>query len=79
MLGIDLEFRGQNVAHRMLDVAERMVQDEWNCKSIGLHVRQGADGVARLYTTRGYVRDTSGDIDRRPLIFLEAYWKNFEQ
>ncbi len=75
MLGIDLAYRGQGIADFLLDEAERIAFEDWKCTAVGLHVRRGAHGVAGLYMRRGYQRDPSGDIDRLPEIFLEAYAK----
>jgi GNAT superfamily N-acetyltransferase len=75
MLGIDLAYRGRGIADRLLEAAEKIAVESWGCKTAGLHVRRGAHGVAALYMRRGFQRDPSGDIDHRPRIFLEAYFK----
>lgn len=75
MFGIDLAYRGQGISEALLDEAERIAREDWRCQWVGLHVRRGAEGIARLYQKRGYQRDPSGDIDRMPVIFLEAYFK----
>lgn len=64
---------GKGIATPLLDEAERIAWG-WGVAAIGLHVRRGAHGVARLYQARGYQRDASGDMDR-PGVFLEAYAK----
>lgn len=75
MVGVDLDYRGQGIADLLIDEAERMARVDWDCTTIGLHVRRGALGVADLYVRHGYQRESSGDIDRLPEIFLEAYVK----
>jgi ribosomal protein S18 acetylase RimI-like enzyme len=75
MFGIDLNYRGQGIADALLDEAERIVREEWKCLTLGLHVRRGARGVAGIYMKRGFQRDPSGDLDKLPEIFLEAYVK----
>jgi GNAT superfamily N-acetyltransferase len=77
MFGIDLNYRGQGIAGVLLDEAERVVREDWKCPSLGLHVRRGAHGVADIYMKRGFQRDPSGDLDKLPEIFLEAYVKTF--
>lgn len=75
MFGIDLAYRGQGISEALLDEAERIAQEDWQCQWTGLHVRRGVEGIARMYQRRGYQRDFTGDIDRLPVIFLEAYLK----
>ncbi|MFL5812346.1 MAG: GNAT family N-acetyltransferase [Bdellovibrionia bacterium] len=75
MFGIDLNYRGQGIADALLDEAERIVREDWKCPTLGLHVRRGAHGVAGVYIKRGFQRDPSGDLDKLPEIFLEAYVK----
>jgi len=71
-LAVDIDYQGKGMSQAVLDEAERRART-WKVSAICLHVRQGAEGVARLYQSRGYVRDDSGDIDRRPVIYLAAY------
>ncbi len=71
-LAVEPAHHGRGVAGPLLDRAEAVARDEWKVDAIGLHVRQGADGVARLYERRGYRRDPSGDL-RKPTVMLEAY------
>ena len=59
-------------AEPMMDAIEAIAR-EWRVPGIGLHVRRGAHGVARLYARRGYVREPQGDLDLLPLVFLEAH------
>jgi ribosomal protein S18 acetylase RimI-like enzyme len=75
MFGIDLNYRGRGIADALLDEAERVVREDWKCPYLGLHVRRGAHGVAGVYIKRGFQRDPSGDLDKLPEIFLEAYVK----
>ena len=71
-LAVAVDLQGRGLSHRLLDEAEQRAR-EWHVPAICLHVRRGAEGVARLYMSRGYRRDEAGDIDKRPMIFLEAY------
>ena len=70
-LATHVDFHGQGLATPLLDEAERVARG-WGVPAICLHVRRGAEGVARLYQRRGFVREPSGDMDR-PGVFLEAY------
>jgi GNAT superfamily N-acetyltransferase len=71
-LAVDPALHGKGVARPLLDRAEAIARDEWKVDAICLHVRRGAEGVARLYMSRGYRRDPSGDIEK-PTVTLEAY------
>jgi ribosomal protein S18 acetylase RimI-like enzyme len=71
-LAVDPQLHGKGVAKRLMDRAEAIARDEWKVDAICLHVRKGAHGVARLYESRGFVRDPSGDIEK-PTVTLEAY------
>lgn len=71
-LAVDPRLHGKGVAKPLLDRAEAIARDEWQVPAICLHVRRGADGVARLYQSRGFVRDPSGDLVK-PTVTLEAY------
>ena len=66
-------FRGRGLSGRLLDVAEGHARSS-GAPAICLHVRQGADGVGRIYLSRGYQRDAAKDLDHRPEVFLEAYF-----
>jgi ribosomal protein S18 acetylase RimI-like enzyme len=68
--------QGRGFARPLLDEAERICRDEWRVSAICLHVRRGNKGVARLYQSRGYVRDPSGDLSY-PEVELEAYALRF--
>jgi GNAT superfamily N-acetyltransferase len=70
-LAIDVRYHGQGIAKLILDEAER-IAFSWGIDQICLHVRRGAHGVAKLYTSRGFVRDPRGDLEY-PSVFLEAY------
>ena len=72
LLAVAASHRGRGVAEKMLDETERLGR-EWEAPALSLHVRRGAEGVARLYTRRGYERDPSGDIDHSSALFLDAY------
>ncbi len=76
-LAVDPSFHGKGVSGPLLDRAEAIARDEWETDGICLHVRRGADGVARLYQNRGFLRDPSGDISK-PTVFLEAYYLRFD-
>lgn len=71
-LATAVELHGHNLSRPLLDAAEDAAR-RLGAAVVCLHVRRGVDGVARLYQRRGYVRDPSGDIDRLPLIYLEAF------
>ncbi len=75
-LAVDPRFHGKNISGPLLDRAEAIARDEWKTDGICLHVRQGADGVARLYQRRGFTRDQSGDL-HKPTVTLEAYCLRF--
>lgn len=72
-LAVDPAYFGRGLAHLLLDEMERRVRD-WDVRHLSLHVRQGANGVARLYLARGYLRAPEGDLSR-PQLTLEAYRK----
>lgn len=71
-LAVDPALHGKGVSKPLLDRAEGAARDEWKVDAICLHVRKGADGVARLYQSRGFKREPSGDI-QKPTVTLEAY------
>jgi ribosomal protein S18 acetylase RimI-like enzyme len=71
-LAVAPELHGKGVAKPLLDRAEAIARDEWKADAVCLHVRKGVDGVARLYRSRGFRRDPSGDIEK-PTVTLEAY------
>lgn len=70
-LAVDPALHGKNLSGLLMDAAEA-VAVELSVRAICLHVRRGAHGVARLYLERGYLRDTSGDLEK-PNVFLEGY------
>jgi GNAT superfamily N-acetyltransferase len=72
LLAIHPEFQGRGLSGKLLDAAEALAR-AWDVPAICLHTRQGASGVARLYRSRGYVRDETGDLDQRPAVYLEAH------
>lgn len=71
-LGVKVGRSGKGISRALLDEAEA---EAWRlgARTICLHVRRGALGVAQLYQTRGFRRDPSGDLDL-PTVFLEAYF-----
>lgn len=71
-LAVEPALHGKGVAKLLLDRAETIARDEWRVDAVCLHVRKGADGVSRLYQSRGFRRDPSGDIEK-PTVTLEAY------
>jgi predicted N-acetyltransferase YhbS len=72
-LAVAASHRGKGVANALLDHAEAHARE---VKSAGvcLHVRRGAYGVATVYVKRGYERVPGGDLDKRPEVFLEAFF-----
>ena len=75
-LAVDPSLQGKGLSRALLDEAERIARFEWQVSAVCLHVRRGNFGVARLYMSRGYVRDPSGDLSY-PEIELEAYALRF--
>lgn len=71
-LAVDPAMHGKGVSKPLLDRAESLARDEWKVDAICLHVRKGAEGVARLYQSRGFRREPSGDMVK-PTVTLEAY------
>jgi predicted N-acetyltransferase YhbS len=76
-LAVDSSVKGSGVSTALLDTAEAEAR-ALGAAAICLHVRRGADGVRRLYEKRGYVRQASGDLDKLPDIYLEAFVKPLE-
>jgi len=75
-LAVDPAWHGKGVAKPLMDRAEAIARDEWKAAGICLHVRKGADGVARFYQKRGFAREPSGDL-QKPTVTLEAYVLRF--
>lgn len=73
-LAVRHDQKGKGISKALLRAAERVAL-QWGSEGIGLHVRRGAEGVARFYREDGYVRMIEGDVDRTPEVFLEAYLK----
>jgi predicted N-acetyltransferase YhbS len=71
-LAVDPNLHGSGISGRLMDAAEARAR-EWKVAQICLHVRRGAFGIARMYQSRGYVRDASGDLDY-PSVYLEAFY-----
>ncbi|MCY0999766.1 GNAT family N-acetyltransferase [Myxococcus sp. MISCRS1] len=70
-LATAVKVHGSGLARPLLDAAEALAR-RWGVDAVCLHVRRGAVGVARMYMSRGYVREPEGDMDL-PTVFLEAY------
>lgn len=73
-LAVDERFRDGAVSGALIDAAEAEAL-RLGATHVCLHVRQGANGVRRIYEARGYLRDPAGDLDKRPEVFLEAFTK----
>ncbi|MFT3837607.1 MAG: GNAT family N-acetyltransferase [Myxococcaceae bacterium] len=76
-LAVDTRHRKSEASKLLLDEAEKWAR-EHGASAVCLHVRRGVEGVARLYLNRGYQRVPSGDLDKLPDVFLEAFvlrWK----
>lgn len=73
-LAVDDRFRDGSVSRALLDAAEADAKAH-GAIELCLHVRRGAHGVRGLYERRGYRPDESGDLDRRPEIYLEGFVK----
>jgi GNAT superfamily N-acetyltransferase len=71
-LAISSALHGKGLSKAVMDAAEA-----W-CRKIGaryvtLNVRAGVDGVARLYLSRGYLRDPRGDRLENGDVQLDGY------
>ncbi|TMA27903.1 MAG: GNAT family N-acetyltransferase [Deltaproteobacteria bacterium] len=75
-LAIDPALQGKGLSRALLDEAERIAREEWRLSAVCLHVRRGNIGVAKLYRSRGYVREPEGDLDL-PEVELDAYALRF--
>ncbi len=71
-LAIAPELHGRGLSAPLLEAAEARAL-AWKVDAICLHVRRGAEGVARMYQRRGWIRAPEGDLDALPEVFLEAY------
>ncbi|MCB0361770.1 MAG: GNAT family N-acetyltransferase [Bdellovibrionales bacterium] len=60
-LAIDPDFHGLGFSEILIDRSFKIAQG-WLSHSICLHVQEGAEGVSRLYTAKGYLRDPIGDM-----------------
>lgn len=76
LLAIDTRLQGRGLSKALLDEAERRAR-AGGATAACLHVRREAEGVARLYTARGYRREPAADLDFLPQVFLEAYVLRF--
>ncbi|WP_164010859.1 GNAT family N-acetyltransferase [Pyxidicoccus trucidator] len=70
-LATAVRFHGSGLARPLLDAAEALAR-RWDVDAVCLHVRRGAEGVARMYMNRGFVREPAGDM-ALPTVYLEAY------
>ncbi len=70
-LATAVRYHGSGLAKPLLDAAEDLAR-KWGMDAVCLHVRKGAEGVARMYMKRGYLREPVGDMSL-PSVFLEAY------
>jgi ribosomal protein S18 acetylase RimI-like enzyme len=75
-LAADPAAQGKGLSKPLLDEAERIAREDWRVSAICLHVRRGNVGVARLYMSRGYVREPQGDLVL-PEVELDAYALRF--
>ncbi len=75
-LAIDPALQGKGLSRALLDEAERIAREDWRVSAVCLHVRRGNIGVAKLYMSRGYVREPEGDLDL-PEVELDAYALRF--
>jgi predicted N-acetyltransferase YhbS len=73
LLAVKPGYQGHGLSTHLLEEAD-FVARSWNAPAICLHVRRYVAGVARLYQSRGYIRDPKGDLDRLPEVFLEAFF-----
>jgi ribosomal protein S18 acetylase RimI-like enzyme len=71
-MAVDPRIHGSGLGDELLNAALARAK-EWGCSGICLHVRRGADGVARFYGRHGFRREPEGDRDQLPEIFLEGY------
>jgi len=71
-LAVEQNYLGRGFSERFLDEARRLAAAH-GASAICLHIRRGADGLARLYERNGYRREVRGDIDILPVIYLEGY------
>ncbi len=77
-LATDPSVQGRGFAKPLLDQAERIARDDFHAPAVCLHVRRGNAGVARLYESRGYLRDPQGDLSRpEDSLELDAYALRF--
>jgi len=71
-LAVEASQKGRGTSKALMDTAEKWARDS-GATAVCLHVRRGVHGLARMYMARGYVRVPSGDLDKLPDVFLEAY------
>ena len=71
-LAVDPAFHGKGVGEKFLEALKENAL-KWKVNGICLHIRKGADGLARFYSKHGYIRTPEGDINLLPEIFLHAF------
>jgi ribosomal protein S18 acetylase RimI-like enzyme len=69
-LATDPATHGRGFSKLLLDEIERIAFEECKADVICLHVRKGNHGVRRLYESRGFVRDESGDREAPGVVLL---------
>lgn len=70
-LATSVRYHGAGLSRPLMDAVEALAR-QWGVDAVGLHVRKGVQGVARMYQGRGYVRAPEGDLEL-PTVSLEAY------
>lgn len=71
-LAVDLKFHRMGVSDLLLNECVHIAKS-WHCDAIELHIRRGATGIGKFYERLGYARESKGDLDLLPEIFLEGY------
>lgn len=71
-LAVAPQGNGLGVSKALCDTAEQHARAV-GATYVTLHVRREADGVQRLYESRGYQRRPEGDLDLLPEVFLWAF------
>ncbi|CAM5776556.1 hypothetical protein LMIY3S_05587 [Labrys miyagiensis] len=72
-LAVAREQRGRGLGRLLLGQAEALAFERGaNCLCV--HIPAGSPRLAALFTTRGYLRDPSGDFDRGSFAYWEGYY-----
>lgn len=74
MMVIDSQCHGKQYSRQLIEHCVE-IAEEWKCRAIELHVRRGAEGLARMYENSGFVRTPEGDLDLLPEVYLLGYRK----